>query len=369
MPDQFDPDPDEEYYKDDEDHYLRNYNDGAEASETGEDPYYDLPPEIRQNEALIEEPPYLVEEIYQFEVKNALDKAIAAVAEQELTRLTKGLNNEQIAEKVVESLQSLDRLRFGKIPNYDEWDAIFYHWYQPSHINLAYSIIKSANVLSDRLYIVDFGCGALAMQFGVVLAAADAIERGQSITEIKIDSIDTSQAMVNIGQKIWEQFKREIVRTPNLRYLDRAYDIIQPIQFITQQIDGIERIGFEQIGFARRGNVLMSAIHAVYNENRDDVQRSLRSIVDRLDPDVCFASTHFSSRNLLSEVWSFADNRYDVICHDNVQPSFRDELKAITQWRKKLNSNLPQTDPILGYLDNRVTWAWASPIVCIYTRR
>lgn len=57
MQDQFDPDPDEEYYKDDEDHYLWNYNDGIEASETGEDPYYDLPPEIRQNERLIEEPP------------------------------------------------------------------------------------------------------------------------------------------------------------------------------------------------------------------------------------------------------------------------------------------------------------------------
>ena len=56
MKDQFDPDPDEEFYDTDEDHYLRNYNDGAEASETGEDPYYDLPPEIRQNEALIEEP-------------------------------------------------------------------------------------------------------------------------------------------------------------------------------------------------------------------------------------------------------------------------------------------------------------------------
>ena len=56
MKDQFDPDPDEEFYNTDEDHYLRNYNDGAEASETGEDLYYDLPPEIRQNEALIEEP-------------------------------------------------------------------------------------------------------------------------------------------------------------------------------------------------------------------------------------------------------------------------------------------------------------------------
>ena len=31
----------------------------------------------------------------------------------------------------------------GGMPDYDEWDALFYHWYQPSQINLAYSIIKS----------------------------------------------------------------------------------------------------------------------------------------------------------------------------------------------------------------------------------
>ena len=366
MQDQFDSDPDEEYYKDDEDHYLRNYNDGAEASETGEDPYYDLPPEIRQNEALIEEPPYpTVEEVYQFEVKNALDKAIAAVAGQELARLTKGLNDVQIAKQVVGALHSLDRLRFGNIPNYDEWDAIFYHWYQPSHINLAYSMIEWSHELSDQLHIVDFGCGALAMQFGVALAAADAIKQGQSITEIKIDSIDTSQAMVDIGQKIWEQLKREIGRTPNLSYLDRAYEVIKPIPLITREKGDIERIGS-----APNSNVWGSAIHAFYDDNKDDVQCSLKSLVDRLTPDICFASTHIASKKLLSEVWSFADRNYDVISHDDVQHHFFGTLDEITQWRKKLNSNLPQIDPILWrFLNNPVTWKWADSTFCIYTRR
>ena len=71
MQDEFNPDPDEEYYNTDpdeeycntddptgEDHYLRNYrnyNDEFEFSETGEDSYYDLPPEIRQNKTLKEQ--------------------------------------------------------------------------------------------------------------------------------------------------------------------------------------------------------------------------------------------------------------------------------------------------------------------------
>ena len=301
-------------------------------------------------------------------IADALDNAMTTVAEQEFNRLTRSLTNEQIAEKVVGSLRSLDRLRVGKIPNYDGWDALFYHWYQPSHINLAYNIIKLANGLRDQLHIVDLGCGALAMQFGVFLAAADAIERGQPITEIKIDSIDTSQAMVNVGQKIWEQLYREIGRIPDLGYLDRAYKVIQPIPRIIQ-VGDIERIGFEQIGFARSSNVLISAIHAVYDVNKEDVKHSLKSLVDRLNPDVCFASTHIKSKPLLSEVWSFADDRYDVISHDDVQPSFVDELEVITQWRRKLYSKLLYIDRILDYLDKPVTWEWASPTVCIYNRR
>ena len=296
-------------------------------------------------------------------IADALDNAMTTVAEQEFNRLTRGLTNEQITVKVVGSLRSLDRLRVGKTPNYDGWDALFYHWYQPSHINLAYNTINLANGLRDQLHIVDFGCGTLAMQFGVFLAAADAIERGQPITEIKIDSIDTSQAMVNVGQKIWEQLYREIGRIPDLGYLDRAYKVIQPIPRIIQVGD------IERIGFARSSNVLISAIHAVYDVNKEDVKHSLKSLVDRLNPDVCLASTHIANRNLLSEVWSFADRSYDVSSHDDVQPSFVGELEVITQWRRKLYSKLLYIDRILDYLDNPVTWAWASPTVCIYNRR
>ena len=297
-------------------------------------------------------------------IADALDKAIATVAEQEFNRLTRDLTNEQIAVKVVGSLRSLDRLRVGKIPNYDEWDALFYHWYQPSHISLAYNTIKLANGLSDQLHFVDFGCGALAMQFGVFLAAADAIERGQSITEIKIDSIDTSQAMIDVGQKIWEQLKREVGGNPSLSYLDRAYEVIKPKPPIIE-----EKGDIEQIGSTQSSNVLISAIHAIYDDNKNAVQQSLKLLVDRLNPDVCFASTHIKSKPLLSEVWSFADDRYDVISHDDVQPSFVGELEVITQWRRKLYSKLLYINRILDYLDNPVTWAWASPTVCIYNRR
>ena len=64
MQDQFDPDPDEEFYNTDEDHYLRNYDDGEEASETGEapdvpeDPYLGLAAEDPNYNLPAEDPNY-----------------------------------------------------------------------------------------------------------------------------------------------------------------------------------------------------------------------------------------------------------------------------------------------------------------------
>lgn len=39
---------------------------------------------------------------------------------------------------------------------------------------------------AGKLHVVDFSCGALAMQFGIDLNAADAIRNGQMIDEIHI---------------------------------------------------------------------------------------------------------------------------------------------------------------------------------------
>ena len=106
-----------------------------------------------------------------------LDHVITTVSEQEFNRLASGLTIDEKTENVLDALKSLDVLQHGGMPNYDnKWVALFYHWYQPSQINLAYSMIKSminsTGILNEKLHIVDFGCGSLAMQFGVALAVA-----------------------------------------------------------------------------------------------------------------------------------------------------------------------------------------------------
>ncbi len=272
---------------------------------------------------------------------NILDRVITTVSEQEFNRLASFLHTDRIKKKGLDALESLGKLQKGEMSDYhDEWVALFYHWYQPAQINLAYSMIKSiinsTGISNEKLHIVDFGCGSLAMQFGVALAMADTKNK-KSITEIRIDSIDTSQAMIKIGQKMWELFKLRACRYPKIyNHLGRVCEIIKPKYYSD----------IKKVELAKDSDRWISAIHPVYDGNKADVKQSLKSLVDRLRPDMCFVSTHNSKKYLLSEVWPFVNHN-----SKNVYLQFNGELRDITQWRRKLNSILSH-----GYLNKPVTW-------------
>ena len=278
-------------------------------------------------------------------VTNILDYVIKTVSEQEFNRLASGLTIEEKGKKVLDALESLEKLRTDEMPDYhDKWVALFYSWYQPSQINLAYSmiqsIINSTDILNEKLHIVDFGCGSLAMQFGVALAIADTIttKNKKSITEIRIDSIDISQAMIDIGKEMWELFTK-LYNQKLYNHLGPVCEIIKPNYY--------KDIG--QVELAQSSDRWISAIHAVYDENKDDIKQSLESLVDRLHPDTCFVSTHESKKSLLKEVWPFSSKPRKT----ELSLQFNSELTKITEWRRNLNKTLSQSH---GYLHIPVTW-------------
>ena len=83
-------------------------------------------------------------------VTNALDVAIAQVAQKEISRLSAGLSPDEIAKNICVALHELESLQQGGMPNYgNEWVAVFYLlWYQPAQINLAYTLAQK--VPEDR---------------------------------------------------------------------------------------------------------------------------------------------------------------------------------------------------------------------------
>lgn len=303
-------------------------------------------------------------------VAKALDETIAAVAESELMRLSNGLSQFQVAMKVENALKELEKLQDGEIPNYsDEWVALFYlTWYQSSHINLTYSIIKESRVfLNDRLHVVDFGCGALAMQFGLTLAAVDAMEQDQLLTEIRIDSIDTSESMINIGRNVWEQFTQEVDSKPNLAHVRQAYEILDTRTHSSVDVpvwgDGC----------------LVSAIHAVYKKNLPQVQKALNYLVNRHEPSMWFATTHQYNTGLLWNLWNSNNGVYRrQIIQSDKHATLDGICGSTSEWRRMLRSrisNVPNVTkkkngyPIREYLSNDVRWSRPGAAVLRYERQ
>lgn len=223
-------------------------------------------------------------------ITEVLDKAITKVVCDEFNRISKNLSAGETARKVEYALDQLSNLQRGVMPKYDEWVAPFYvSWYQPAQINLAYSMITDMltetfdGVLAPtgKLYVYDFGCGALAMQFGAALAVADALRNGQKLDSVYIASSDTSRAMISIGVKVWEQFKSEMRKEPRLSYLIQACDLIKT-QFVRHSPD--RKPSADEMCW-------ISAIHAVYDTNQDDVRKRLSELGDWVSPNVVFLTT------------------------------------------------------------------------------
>ena len=298
-------------------------------------------------------------------VANALDNALATVAMREYGRLSSGLNPIQRADRVEDTLKSFNRIGY-EMPNYDKWVALFYHWYQPSQINLAYSLIKSITRVPERLYVVDYACGALAMQFGVALAVADALEQGQCVSDVRIDSIDPSQAMVNMGQKIWEQFKLVVNKDARLRHVRSACEIISPQTNPTKvAIDGnIKWATFTE------SSRWFSALHAVYPDNKDSLQWHTYDRIRSLNPDACFATAISRKGRELRDIWRFMDDNanYDRTLNPSIKRQFTGELPEITRWRRNLNA-LPSDNEYWSWLNEPIKWHWHSLNILIYKSR
>ena len=132
------------------------------------------------------------------------------------------------------------KLAQAKMPDYNGElvPAVYVAAYQLQHINMTYSLIKdllvtmgpTKNVLSagGKLQVVDFGAGALAMQFGLTLAIADALEQKQQITAVHVDSMDQSEEMLLIGITMWEKVVHiaKNDKTGRLRALDQACQLV-----------------------------------------------------------------------------------------------------------------------------------------------
>ena len=301
----------------------------------------------------------------------ALDRAITRVAHNEFQRLSTGMTIQQLTHKVHQTLDSLAGLQRGNPPDYnDPWIALFYlTWYQPGQIQLAHILIEAQKgarqtslLLADdfqRLHVVDFGCGALAMKFAVAWAAADALENGEQISSINVDSYDPNPAMVRIGSYLWQEFKAEIPANPQFTHLLRTINIITDRQHTNPDF----AINIDQ----HSTHVWLSAIHATYRNNTQQVGPNLANFSRITEPDIGFLSGNYHTvhPSLLHQVSPFREPQY-VHYEGQITSEFNDILPMLTVWRRnRLNARI---SPSHNFLNTQVTWSFPSALGCIYIK-
>lgn len=283
-------------------------------------------------------------------VANALDKAIAEVAEDEYRRLSAGMSPEDIAAEVASALKSFAQLQSGTPPEYSEWDALLYlTWYQPRQINLALAAVAGYREAPRPVHIIDVGCGALATTIAMAISAATANVSPPNI-DIEVCGIDPSGHMTSIGRRFLRKLSR-IVRTKPFRI---ACDRVAENVGIYRTLDDYYESDRAKRGRRPRASYWLTVIHAVYATNVDSLQEDLRRIRRKSIPDYEVVTCHIVGMEVARRICR--DDATDLVLQRE-DFHFHGHLNKTTTWRQELAQRLPSVDPILGpYLRGQVVW-------------
>ena len=257
-------------------------------------------------------------------IVSALDKAItkvgselldAAMANPPYSVMPPSAQRRSILESSDDLRTALGNLR---MPNYndDVTVAAYLFYYQASHIGLAWAMINEmvrrqpeSRLLtagSNHLQVVDFGCGALAMQFGVALAVAEAMKNGEEVEAISIDGIDTSSKMQDAGRALWREFVDVVSKDNDLGNLSRVCQLITFNQHrdyrSVQKVDGAE--------------CWISAMHAVYQSNAVEVRQAFNHLHQNFEPTAVLATcwgreNMTTNTDIVSGAWPCVPDEFD----------------------------------------------------------
>ena len=287
-------------------------------------------------------------------ITRALDISITSVLKLQVDQLAEGLGPKVAAQSLLSSLRSLEALQQGRMPEYNAWDAVLYGaWYQPSHINMAYTLIRRVpyqfNPLLNcrtELYVEDFGCGQLAMQFGLLLVALDALEESGVFPRISIRSTDPSDEMKEIGWQIWRRFEAEISDSKKYPLLHGLREAMSGISFHGRLPKDCER--------------WISLLHVAYQGSKDSVRENIGPIVEKNRPGAILVTYH---RGAKENAFSPSDRIYKEEVHhlSRANLDLAWNFQRLTELRESLYE-----ERVKGILDNLQDDSFAKSYLTTY---
>ena len=286
----------------------------------------------------------------------ALDQAIVSVAEAEYSRLSSGISPSIRAGAVAGALTSLANLSHGTPPKYNEWEALFYlTWYQPRQINLALAIVRHFLATPQPLHIIDVGCGALATQVAMAVAVAESTTQSSDIEYSEVHGIDPSSPMRNIGRLLWNELRSIIKKEPKLALLHRAFGAIEENSRVYESLKDYYRSDFyHQGGIYPSMNCLLTAFHAVYKSNANQLQKDFIRIRENSDPAYEAITCHNINLDTAKHI-ARPDASEKTFSPDHFM--FRGYLPKTKLWRYQLMQSLPPSHSINSkFLPRSVSW-------------
>ena len=295
-----------------------------------------------------------------------LDEAIATVAEKEFNRLCALTNNDaQVAEDIVKAVKSIKQdLEVGNLPNYNEWQALFYlTWYQPRQINIVLKILQTfferfryaCEKTPAPFHVIDLGCGAFAVRFAIALFA---LQHRIDISDVAVKGIDPSNAMTNIGDNLWKTFRSIVKQNPNPLDLSHTCEhLTSNFQLFDSHTSYSCTVGTHAAKNPSIGNWMM-AIHAVYHANKANIKDALKTIHRQCDPSMILLTCK-NSPSRLKVARFVVGERFECQITLGVEGFwFSGPLPRTSKWRKSLICYLPENarGEVRGLLDNPVTW-------------
>lgn len=214
------------------------------------------------------------------EARTVLDDALAKVIRKEYNQLKDHLDGGDVRVRVEDARKSLDRLKKGRMPDYDDdWVALLYLIrYQPRQVNLVYTALKRSAPKGNSapLCIIDVGCGALAVPIALAILAAEdhPALRDRSVV---YHGIDPSEPMSKLGQELWLQFgiaaeERGLTQIDDIFNKMTTGDSFSPSIF--PSVDSY-RNDEMQSDYTIDTPVLdtwLLAVHALYEKSKNDIR-------------------------------------------------------------------------------------------------
>ena len=310
-------------------------------------------------------------------IARALDTSMAAVAAAEFRRLSRGLSDEQIAGRIHGALRALGGLGDNRMPSYDAWVALFYlTWYQPSHVSLAYTLARSVPPDSNpirtgegRLLVEDFGCGTLAMQFGLALAGAEVLPRLKpKAPKILIASSDDSDQMKSLGEKIWRRFNEEIGK-------EDRYTELEELRRACRALGITKAHKYPSPTDIR----WLTALHVAYEENAEAVKDAMDRRVSSWEPHVILVTARKMAESCMyapTDHLEYAAEGGRTLSAGDIRP-VEGVMEETTGFRRGLYDRYGEEidclavsqgkDKIAWYLLSAVCWSGAGS-ECVYHR-